>query len=195
MANSLQDRVNWLKWFIFCQSYLVNTVRSEYRISYPKILLSEHRHLLPLSHKFLVIQISLSALIACPFWGQAHRMGWSRTHHACFVTLVFFCPKSELLSVSESFGDCSSPIWEAAMKDFYCKICSWDDGDCFSGLQIAASHFIPRGFSMKIDTICACQWICWKFCQITKETCKRDRYWGFQLLYLAAMHFHKHWSV
>lgn len=190
MANSLQNQVNWLKLITFCQLYLVNTVRSEYRISYPKILPSEHRHLLPLSHKFQAIQISSSALIACPFWGQAHRMGWRRTQHACFLRFVFFCPKSELLSVSESFADCSSPICQAAMEVLYCKIFNGGDGDWFSGLQIATSHFISRDFSMKIDTICAHEWVCWKFCQITQKMCKRAWYWDLQLFYLAAVHFH-----
>lgn len=148
----------------------MNTVKSENRTSYPRILPSVRRLLLPLLHKCQVIQMLLRALIAYRFVGQAHGTwdgmrhmehgtGWSRTQYACFVRVVFFCPRSEVWVCPRALQTIL-PTCQGGKEVFYCKTCNWGNGDWFSGLQIATSHFIPRHFNMKKDTICASEWIC-----------------------------------
>ena len=130
----------------------MNDVKSENRFSYPRLLPSEHRLLLPSSPKCQVIQtLLLWALTAYPFVGWAHGVwdGMKQNTVCLFCKSCVFLSKVWTLRVSESFADCHSPTCQVGKEVFYCKTCNWGNGDWFSSLQIAISHFIPRGFNMK----------------------------------------------
>lgn len=163
MANSSQNQVNLLKLNILSSASHIMWILSRVKIGLPIPgychLYTNFYSLCYTNAKWSKCHSEHSQLTL--LWGRhmEHGTGWSRTQYACFVRVVFFCPRSEVWVCPRALQT-SLPTCQRGKEVFYCKTCNWGNGDWFSGLQIATSHFIPRHFNMKKDTICASEWIC-----------------------------------